>query len=60
LKISAPVQNVEKCKSCGLPLEGESASIQGNEFHIKCFICTGCKKELKVRKQNNINESEKF
>ena len=44
----------EKCKACGLMLggSGDTAVIQGNEFHLKCFVCTNCKKELKSQLTN--------
>jgi len=35
------------CSACGKVLEGQSAKINGAEYHVSCFRCSTCNRELK-------------
>jgi len=36
-----------KCHNCGEPLEGQTAEVEGKSYHIDCFKCDMCGKDLK-------------
>ena len=43
----APGQKFIACAECSEPIEGEAANVAGKEYHLQCFKCRDCKRELR-------------